>query len=177
MAVLNPPIFHLDLFIIHLGILIIIIYFLFILDFALHAPLPLFRTESIEAEMEQRLHAKCIRGPQKGTLIPPFRYSLSQRACCCCPLIPPTTVALWPRITITDLPSSRRGSIAAPTLRNATFSFSNGAELPLGPFTPFQRPRVRPLVRVLGCSPDRPLFARTPLQQAEAEDDHFAAAG
>jgi tyrosine-protein phosphatase OCA6 len=27
-------------------------------------------------EMEQRLHAKCIRGPQKGTLIPPFRLAI-----------------------------------------------------------------------------------------------------
>ncbi|ELR17049.1 Putative tyrosine phosphatase family protein [Acanthamoeba castellanii str. Neff] len=26
--------------------------------------------------MEQRLHAKCIRGPQKGTLIPPFRLAI-----------------------------------------------------------------------------------------------------
>jgi hypothetical protein len=95
--------------------------------------------------MEQRLHAKCIRGPQKGTLIPPFRYPLSGSACCCChpTLTPQTTVA-------TGLPSSRRGSIAAPTLRSATFSFSNGAfRLPLGPFSPFQRPRVRALARVL----------------------------
>merc|ERR1711879_2465 len=27
-------------------------------------------------EMEQRPHAKCIRGPQKGTLIPPFRLAI-----------------------------------------------------------------------------------------------------